>query len=50
MEFRTALFANLGSLVFSDVARQMATAFEKRCGVLYGQDHLTAAPKARQRS
>eukprot|EP00731_Ephydatia_muelleri_P007871 Em0004g209a len=45
MEFRNALFANLGSLVFSDVAKQMATAFEKRCGVLYGPDHLNTAPK-----
>ena len=34
------MYAQLGYLVFDEVARTMAGAFEARCGELFGQDHL----------
>ena len=34
------LYAQLGFLVFDEVARTMSGAFEGRCVELYGPDHL----------
>ena len=39
-EFRTLVYARLGSLFFDEVARTMASSFEARCAELYGPDHL----------
>ncbi len=41
-EFRTLLYAQLGFLVFDEVARTMSGAFEGRLGQLHGADHLKA--------
>jgi coenzyme Q-binding protein COQ10 len=42
-EFRTMLYANVGNIVFDEVARTMAAAFEKRCEAVYGPSHLSSA-------
>ncbi len=41
-EFRTLLYAQLGFLVFDEVARTMSGAFEAQLGQLHGADHLKA--------
>ena len=35
------VYAQLGNLVFDEVARTMASAFERRCQDVYGPSHLT---------
>ena len=39
-EFRTLFYAQLGNIVFDEVARTMAGAFETRCQAIYGPSHL----------
>ena len=39
-EFRSVLYASMGSLFFDEVARTLAESFAARCSDLYGPDHL----------
>ena len=42
-EFRSLIYARLGSILFDEVARTMAQAFEVRCQTIYGPDHLKSS-------
>ena len=42
-EFRSLIYAHLGCILFDEVARTMAQAFEVRCQAMYGPDHLKSS-------
>ena len=49
-EFRSVLYASMGSLFFDEVARTLAQSFVARCSDLYGPDHLVDSKTQRHSS